>query len=82
MAIISYNVVFPGQNQKVRPRFGHLYTNDTSAAVATAGYVNPYILSEGYSFEVGDFIFAENSDANHIYTVSKSGTTVTLVQLV
>ena len=82
MAIISYHVLFPGQLGSVRPRFGHLHTNDTSATVATAGYVNPYILSEGYSFEVGDFIFAQNSDGNNIYTVSKSAGTVTLTQLV
>lgn len=82
MAIISYHVLFPSQLEDVKPRLARLYTNNTNAQVATAGFVNPYILSQGYSFEVGDLVFVQASDGSHIYTVSKSAGVVTLTLLV
>ena len=66
MAIKKFNINFPGQAD-VTPRFGHLHTNDTLAMVTTAGYLNPYMQSQGFSILPTDIIFIAASDGTQIY---------------
>jgi hypothetical protein len=82
MPIREFNIVFAGQNDKVRPRFGHLHTTDALATVISAGYLNPYMLSQGVSIQPGDFIFVQAGDGNGIATPTFSASgVVTLVPL-
>jgi hypothetical protein len=67
MAIQTFNINFPGQNNGVVPRFGHLSTNQTLATVTTAGYLNPYMLSQGFSILPSDIIFVYASNGTQIY---------------
>jgi len=80
MSIKEFRIDFTGQ--QLNPRFGHLHTTDTNAAVATAGYLNPFVLSQSFSILTTDFIFVAASDGNHIYTPSISAGVITLVLLV
>lgn len=82
MSIQQFTINFAGQNN-ITPRFGHLYAPDnTLAEIATAGYLNPYITSQGFSVLATDFIFAVGSDGHQIYkpVIDGSGT-VTLTVL-
>lgn len=68
MGIKNFNIVFPGQNDAVVPRIGHLYDPDhTLAQIATAGYLNPYMKSQGFSVLPTDFIAAVGSDGHQWY---------------
>lgn len=68
MSVKSFNIVFPGQNQAVKPRFGHLFSpTDTLATISAAGYLDKYIKSQGFSVLDSDFIFAVGSDGHQIY---------------
>jgi len=68
MSIKNWNIVFPGQNDQVVPRIGHLYApNNTLAQIATAGYLNPYMKSQGFSVLATDFIAAVGSDGHQWY---------------
>lgn len=59
MAIKEFQIQFTGQG--VNPRFGHLYTSDPLTAVVAAGYLNPYMKSQGFSILPSDFIFVYSS---------------------
>lgn len=81
MAILEFNVVFPGQNNSIKPRFGHLHTTDNLATVSAAGYLNPYITANSISVLDSDFIFVSASDGHQIYKPVFTGTSVQLVTL-
>lgn len=65
MSIQEFQINFPGQG--INPRFGHLLCNNTLAEVTTAGYLNPYMKSQGFSILPTDFIFVVASDGHQIY---------------
>jgi hypothetical protein len=68
MSIQTFTINFPGQNNTVVPRIGHLYDPaNTLAAIATAGYLDGYILSQGMSILPTDFIAAVGSDGHQWY---------------
>jgi len=67
MPIREFNITFAGQNESVVPRFGHLHTTNTLAQVVVAGYLNPYMKSQGFSILPTDFIFVAASDGHQIY---------------
>lgn len=79
MSIKEFQINFPGQG--VNPRFGHLLTTNTLAEVATAGYLNPYMKSQGFSILPTDFIFVAASDGHQIYKPVFNGDIVTLTVL-
>jgi len=62
MAVKIFQITFSGQNESVKPRFGHLFTSDPLSTVVTAGYLNPYMQSQGFSILPSDFIFVYTSD--------------------
>jgi hypothetical protein len=67
MAIKTFQINFPGQNNEVHPRFGHLMTTDTLSTVTSAGYLNPYMQSQGFSILKSDIIFVNASNGTQIY---------------
>lgn len=80
MSILQFQINFTGQG--VNPRFGHLLTSDVLATVATAGYLNPYMQSQGFSILPTDFIFVAAADGHQIYKpVFSAGGVVTLTTL-
>jgi hypothetical protein len=80
MAIQEFQINFPGQG--VNPRFGHLLTTNSLAEVTAAGYLNPYMKSQGFSILPSDFIFVVASDGHQIYKpVFGVGGVVTLTVL-
>jgi hypothetical protein len=80
MAIESFQINFPGQ--LVNPRIGHLLTTDTLATVTAAGYLNPYMKSQGFSILPTDFIAVAAADGNQWYKpVFGAGGVVTLTVL-
>lgn len=80
MSIRQFQINFSGQ--AVNPRFGHLLTTDALSTVTAAGYLNPYILSHGFSILPSDFIFVAASDGHQIYKpVFGNGGVITLTVL-
>lgn len=77
MAILQYNVDFPGQD--IQPRLAHMLTDDTLAKVQTAGYINPYIKSLGIVVLPTDFIIVAARDGRLYGYYTKVGTTFTIV---
>jgi len=68
MSINTFTINFPGQNNNVVPRIGHLYApNNTLAQVATAGYLDSYIKAQGFSVLKTDLIAAVASDGTQWY---------------
>jgi len=68
MTINTFTINFPGQNNTVVPRIGHLYApNNTLAQIATAGFLDNYIKSQGFSVLATDFIAAVGSDGHQWY---------------
>ena len=68
MSVYSFTINFPGQNNSVTPRIGHLYApNDTLAVIAAAGYLDNYIKSQNFSVLATDFIAAVGSDGHQWY---------------
>ena len=67
MAVQQFTINFPGQNNIV-PRIGHLYApNNTLAQVATAGFLDSYIQSQGFSVLPTDVILVVASDGTNWY---------------
>jgi hypothetical protein len=63
----QFTINFPGQNNIV-PRFGHLYAPDnTLAEIATAGFLDNYIQTQGASVLPTDVICAVGSDGTQWY---------------
>jgi hypothetical protein len=68
MPITNFKVQFAGQTSDgVLPRFAHLLSTDTLSVVSAAGYVNPYLKSQGMDLKPSDFVFVAASDGNQIY---------------
>jgi hypothetical protein len=67
MSIQTFTINFPGQNNGVHPRFGHLSTTDALATVTSAGYLNPFMQSQGFSILASDIIFVFALDGTQIY---------------
>lgn len=82
MAVISLVMNHAGV-LNVLPQIGQMKTNDASASVTAASYLNPIVNAESIAINNGDFIFGVNSDASHLYTVSiASSGAITLSQVV
>lgn len=79
MAIREFQINFPGQ--AVNPRIGHLLTSNTLAEATTAGYLNPYMKSQGFSILPTDVILVCASNGTQWYKPVFSGETVTLTAL-
>lgn len=68
MSIQTLTINFPGQNNTVVPRIGHLYDPaSTLSTIAGAGYLDPYIKSQGASILPTDIICAVGSDGTQWY---------------
>lgn len=68
MSVFSFTINFPGQNNGVIPRIGHLYSkNDALATISAAGYLDNYIQSQGFSVRSTDIIGAVGSDGTQWY---------------
>lgn len=68
MSVYSFTINFPGQNNGVTPRIGHLYApNDALVTIAGAGYLDAYIKSQGFSVLPTDVIAAVGSDGTQWY---------------
>lgn len=63
MPILNFNTDYAGQNDSYRPRFVKILTSDLLSEVVTAGYLNPYIKSEGLSIFPSDFIFVSSTNS-------------------
>lgn len=82
MSINTFTINFPGQNNNVVPRIGHLYApNDTLATIAGAGYLNNYIQSQGASVLATDLIAAVGSNGTQWYKPVFTGTSCQLTVL-
>lgn len=67
MSVNQFTINFPGQNNII-PRIGHLYApNNTLAQIATAGFLDNYIQSQGFSVLATDVILAVGSDGTNFY---------------
>lgn len=68
MSIQTFTINFPGQNNTVVPRIGHLYDPaSTLSQIATAGYLDAYIQSQGFSILATDLIAAVGSNGTQWY---------------
>ena len=68
MTINTFTINFPGQNNTVTPRIGHLYApNDTLAVISAAGYLDSYIKAQGFSVLATDLIAAVGTDGTQWY---------------
>lgn len=68
MSVYSFSINFPGQNNNVTPRFGHMYApNNTLSEVAAAGFLDQYIKSQGFSLLPTDIIGVAASNGNQWY---------------
>lgn len=77
MSVKEFQINFTGQG--VNPRIGHLLTNNTLAEMTAAGYLNPYMKSQGFSILPTDAILAVGSDGHQWYKpVFGAGGVVTL----
>lgn len=82
MSIYTFTINFPGQNNTVVPRIGHLYSqNDTLATISAAGYLDNYIQSQGFSVLATDLIAAVGSDGTQWYKPVFTGTSCRLTVL-
>ena len=63
----QFTINFPGQNNII-PRIGHLYApTNTLAQIAAAGFLDNYILSQGFSVLATDVVLAVGSDGTQWY---------------
>jgi hypothetical protein len=68
MSVYTFTINFPGQNNTVVPRLGHLYApNNTLAEITAAGYLDNYIQSQGFSLLATDMVAAVGSDGSQWY---------------
>ena len=82
MSVYLFTINFPGQNNGVVPRIGHLYApNDALSVIAAAGYLDSYILSQGFSVLPTDVICAVGSNGTQFYKPVFSGTSCQLTVL-
>lgn len=68
MSVYSFTINFPGQNNGVTPRIGHLFAPDnTLAEVTTAGYLDRYIKEQNFSVLHTDIIAVRASNGAQFY---------------
>ncbi|MDP4145592.1 MAG: hypothetical protein Q8936_14090 [Bacillota bacterium] len=68
MSVFSFNILFPGQNNGVVPRIGHLFSKtDTLATISAAGYLDTYIKSQGFVITANDAVIARGTDGTQWY---------------
>lgn len=77
MPIIQYNVDFPGQD--IEPRQAHMLTTDTLAQVQAAGYIDPYIKSQGYVVLDTDFVIVAAKDGRLTGYFQKNANSFTII---
>lgn len=78
MSIQTFTINFPGQNNAVVPRIGHLYDPaNTLSAITTTGYLDNYIFSQGFSVLATDIIACVGSNGSQFYkpVFTTNGTT-------
>lgn len=80
MAAIPINLVvevnLPGQPEDgSNVRMVRLKCGNTLSQIAGAGFLNPWVASQGLALYASDFVFAAGSDGNQIYkpVISTSG---------
>lgn len=82
MSVYSFTINFPGQNNGVTPRIGHLYApNNTLSEIAAAGFLDNYIQSQGFSVLPTDVIAAVGSNGTQWYKPVFTGTSCQLTVL-
>ena len=82
MSVYSFNINFPGQNNGVTPRIGHLYSQtDNLATISAAGYLDNYIKSQNFSVLATDLIAAVGTDGTQWYKPVFTGTSCQLTVL-
>ncbi len=82
MSIYTFTINFPGQNNGVVPRIGHLYSKtDNLATISGAGYLDNYIKSQGFSVLPTDVICAVGTDGTQWYKPVFTGTSCQLTVL-
>lgn len=72
--VVSVNL--PGQPEDgSQVRFVRIKCGNTLAEVVGAGFLNPWVASQGLALYESDFVFVSASDGNQIYkpTFSSSG---------
>jgi hypothetical protein len=80
--VTNFKINFPGQNNNVVPRFGHLYApSNTLAEIAGAGFLDNYIKSQNASILATDLIAAVGSDGTQWYKPVFTGTSCQLTVL-
>lgn len=68
MSVYSFSINFPGQNNNVTPRLGHLYApNNTLSQVIAAGFLDVYLKSQNMSLLTTDIIAVAASNGNQFY---------------
>jgi hypothetical protein len=72
MAAIPVNLVvsvnLPGQPEdNSQVRFVRVKCGNTLAEVVGAGFLNPWVASQGLALYASDFVFVSASDGNQIY---------------
>lgn len=68
MSVVNFKINFPGQNNDVVPRIGHLHAPlDTLSTISGAGYLDGYIQSQGFTVKATDVICAVGSDGTQWY---------------
>ena len=87
MAAIPVNLVvsvnLPGQPEDgSQVRFVRIKCGNTLAEVVGAGFLNPWVASQGLALYESDFVFVAASDGNQIYKpVFGAGGVITLTVL-
>lgn len=68
MSVYSFQIIFPGQNNGVVPRIGHLFSkSDTLATISSAGYLDQYIKSQGFVLTANDVVIACGTNGTQWY---------------
>jgi hypothetical protein len=80
--VTNFKINFPGQNNNVVPRFGHLHApNNTLSQISAAGFLDGYIQSQNISILATDLIAAVGSDGTQWYKPVFTGTSCQLTVL-
>jgi hypothetical protein len=59
---------FAGENNEVIPRLCRLYCpNSTLSQIATAGFLDNYLKTQGANLLATDFVFAVGSNGHQVY---------------
>jgi len=82
MGVTNFKINFPGQNNVVVSRIGHLYAPlDTLSTISGAGYLDSYIQSQGFTVQATDVICAVGSNGTQWYKPVFTGTSCQLTVL-